>query len=425
MNGRDFMKAEILCVGTEILLGDIVNTNAAFLSRELAKMGINVYRQTVVGDNANRLKASLRDALDKNDIVITSGGLGPTYDDLTKETAAALFGLELKLDEASKETIENFLKMTHRKITPTLMKQAYLPDGSYALKNDCGTAPGVYLEKNGKVLVMLPGPPRELQPMFLNYAEPKLMKLTEKTMVSHMIHIFDIGESTVETQLREMMTTMTNPTVAPYAKDGEVTVRVTAFADSETAAEAMIKPVIDEIQTIIGNKHIYGIDVPNLQTALVQKLKACGKKIATAESLTGGLISKRITEVSGSSEVFECGICSYSNRIKNKVLGVPQETLDKYTEYSAETAAAMAEGVRRLSGAAIGISTTGIAGPGGGTDEKPVGLVYVGISTEHKSDARELHLSRGFGDERELIRYLASSHALYLALDELKDQFGQ
>lgn len=413
------MKAEILCVGTELLLGDIVNTNAAFLSKELAKMGINVYRQTVVGDNNERLKESLRDALEKNDIVITSGGLGPTYDDLTKETAAELFGLELLPDEESKKNIENFLKVTGRKITPTLMKQAYIPKGACALKNDCGTAPGVYLEKDGKVLVMLPGPPREIQPMFTHYAAPKLVKLTGKTMLSHTVHIFDIGESTVETQLREMMTTMTNPTVAPYAKDGEVTVRITAFADSEQAAEDMIKPVIDEIRKIINTQNIYGIDAGNLQTALVQKLKACGKKIASAESLTGGLVSKRITEISGSSQVFECGICSYSNRIKHQVLGVSQETLDKYTEYSAETAVEMAEGIRKLSGADIGISTTGIAGPDGGTAEKPVGLVYIGISTQNRSYAKELRLSRGFGDERELIRYLASSHALYTALNEL------
>lgn len=410
------MKAEILCVGTELLLGDIVNTNAAFLSRELAGLGINVYHQSVVGDNSDRLKICLKESLKNNDIVITSGGLGPTYDDLTKETAAELFGLELKFDEASMKHIEEYFAKINRPMTESIKKQAYIPDGAIALKNDCGTAPGVFIEKNGKVLVLLPGPPREIEPMFINYVSPLLQKFTGKTMFSRTVHIFNMGESAVEAKLHDIMTTLTNPTLAPYAKDGEVLLRITASADSKENAEKMIEPVLKDIENIIGIDNIYGVDVGNLQTALVRKLKEKKLKIATAESITGGLVSKRITEVSGSSEVLECGICSYSNRIKHEVLGVTKETLEKFSEYSRECAIEMANGVRRLSGADIGISTTGIAGPGGGTKEKPVGLVYVGVSVGDYSFAEELHLSRGFSDERELIRYLASSHALYLAL---------
>lgn len=417
------MKAEILCVGTELLLGDIVNTNAAFLSRELARLGINVYHQTVVGDNSDRLKKSLKEALENNDIVITSGGLGPTYDDLTKETAAELLGLELKFDESSMNHIEEYFKNINRQMTPSIKKQAYIPDGAMAIKNDCGTAPGIYIEKDGKILVLLPGPPREIEPMFLNYISPLLQKFTGNTMFSRTVHIFDIGESRVETMLKDMMTTLTNPTVAPYAKDGEVLLRITAAAENKEKAEKMINPVIKQIKSVIGSENIYGIDTGNLQTALVHKLKEKHLKIATAESITGGLISKRITEVSGSSSVFECGVCSYSNRIKHGVLGVSSETLEKYTEYSPQTAVEMADGVRRLSGADIGVSTTGLAGPDGGTDEKPVGLVYIGISTADYSFAKELHLSRGFPDERELIRYLASSHALYLALKCVDEKF--
>lgn len=414
------MNVEIVCVGTELLLGDIVNTNAAFLSRELAALGINVYRQTVVGDNSERLEAALREALEKNDMVITSGGLGPTYDDITKETAASIFGLDLEIDESSKEHIEKIVGTNIGKSEISIIKQAYIPKGAEPLKNDCGTAPGIFLEKDGKYIVMLPGPPREMKCMFMNYAVPKLVKISEKTMVSHTVHIFDVGESVIEKKLHKMMTSMTNPTVAPYAKDGEVTVRVTAYADNNSEAENMINPVIKDIKEIIGLENIYGTDVGNLQTALVRELKSKGMKISTAESLTGGLISKRITEVPGSSEVFECGICSYSNRIKNEILGVSKKTLETYTEYSAETAKEMALGVRKISGADIGISSTGIAGPDGGTKEKPVGLVYVGISTENNTYAKELRLGKGFDNERDLIRYTASSHALNLAINELK-----
>ncbi len=414
------MKAEILCVGTELLLGDIVNTNAVYLAKELAKLGINVYHQAVVGDNPERLKASLKEALSRCDLVITTGGLGPTCDDLTKETAAEVLGLPMEENAEELQHIKEYFKKINRTMTDNNRKQALIPKGAVILKNGFGTAPGILAENNGKFLALLPGPPREMRPMFDNELAPILKKYTGKTLVSRTIHIFNVGESAVESKLKDLMNSLENPTLAPYAKDGEVLLRVTASAESTEKGYEMIEPVIEKVRKIIGNEYIYGIDVGNLQTALVKALHEKNLKIATAESITGGLVSKRITEVSGSSEVFECGVCSYSNNIKHSVLGVSQETLDTFTEYSAETALEMAKGVRRISGADIGISTTGIAGPNGGTDEKPVGLVYVAVDSDNYSDVKKLLLSRGFSEERELIRHLASSHALYMGLTAAK-----
>lgn len=380
------MKAEILCVGTELLLGDIVNTNAVYLAKELAKLGINVYHQAVVGDNPERLKASLKEALSRCDLVITTGGLGPTCDDLTKETAAEVLKLPMEENAEELQHIKEYFKKINRTMTENNRKQALIPKGAVILKNGFGTAPGILAENNGKFLALLPGPPREMRPMFDNELAPILKKYTGKTLVSRTIHIFNVGESSVESKLKDLMNSLENPTLAPYAKDGEVLLRVTAAAESTEKGYEMIEPVIEKVRETIGNEYIYGIDVGNLQTALVKALHEKNLKIATAESITGGLVSKRITEVSGSSEVFECGICSYSNNIKHSVLGVSQETLDTFTEYSAETALEMAKGVRRISGADIGISTTGIAGPNGGTDEKPVGLVYVALIDDNYAD---------------------------------------
>lgn len=411
------MTAEILCVGTEILLGDIVNTNAVYLSKELAKLGINVFRQSVVGDNPQRLKESLQEALSRCDLVITTGGLGPTCDDLTKETAAEVLGLPMEENTEELRHITEYFKKLGRTMTENNRKQALIPKGARILKNGYGTAPGILAENNGKLLALLPGPPREMRPMFNDELAPILVKYTGKTLISRTIHIFNVGESAVESKLRELMNSLENPTLAPYAKDGEVLLRVTASAESAEQGYEMIEPIIEKVRAIIGDRYIYGIDVGNLQTALVKLLHEKNLKIATSESLTGGLVSKRITEVSGASEVFECGVCSYSNSIKHNILGVSQETLDKFTEYSAETALEMAKGVRRISGADIGIATTGIAGPNGGTEEKPVGLVYVAVDSDNYSETKKLLLSRGFEEERELIRYLASSHALYMAIE--------
>jgi nicotinamide-nucleotide amidase len=409
------MTAEILCVGTELLLGDIVNTNAAYIAKELANLGIFTYYQTVVGDNPERLKQALDIALGRAELVIMTGGLGPTYDDLTKETVAEHFGRDMYMHEPSLDRITAFFKKVDRPMTENNKKQAMMPEGAVVFDNDQGTAPGLAVEGDGKIAIMLPGPPREMQPMFRDRVVPYLARFSENILVSKNIHIFGMGESMVEDRLKDIMTAYTNPTVAPYAKDGEVLLRVTASAKDRDTALGMIGKVIAEIDGRIHDV-IYGIDVDSLQNALVLALKAKGLKVATAESCTGGYVAKRITEIPGSSDVFECGVCTYSNEMKTKLLDVCEPILAQYGAVSPITAAEMAKGVRKLSGADIGIGVTGIAGPGGGTAEKPVGLVYVGVDSDAYKEVKELRLSRGHTSERELIRYLASSHTLSLAL---------
>lgn len=408
------MKAEIICVGTEILLGDIVNTNGAFLSKELANMGIEVYHQSVVGDNPERLKSELEAAFSRSDLVITSGGLGPTYDDLTKQTIAEYFGLPLEQDAQSLLWIKDFFARIHTEMTENNVRQADIPKGALPLRNHNGTAPGVYLKQGSKQVIMLPGPPSELEPMFLEEARPILAKETGHVIRSHTVHIFGMGESKVETVLYERMVQQKNPTIAPYAKLGEVQVRVTAFAKTDEEADALIWPTIKDIQDVLGPV-VYGVDVDSLENALVQVLEETHQTVATAESCTGGGISQRITSISGASDVFGYGVCTYANEAKVKLIGVSEETLSVHGAVSEETAREMADGVRRLSGADIGISTTGIAGPTGGTLEKPVGLVYVGVSSEKYNKVLELHLARGYNKDRDTIRYLAASNALNIA----------
>lgn len=413
------MNAEILCVGTELLLGDIVNTNAQVIAQGLASIGVNVFHQSVVSDNSSRLKTALQDALEQCDCIITTGGLGPTYDDLTKETAAGLFGRKMVLDEPSLRRIEAFFARIGRPMTDNNRKQAMMPEGAHILPNENGTAPGLILEQDGKRLVLLPGPPREMRPMFERQVLPILAKLTGKTLLSRSVHIFGVGESAVEDRLRGRMLALQNPTLAPYAKDGEVLLRVTASAENETAAGRLIEPVVREICELFGES-VYGVDIGSLQAAVVRALSEKHLTLATAESCTGGLVSKRITEIPGSSAVFHCGVCSYANEIKEKLLGVRHETLEKFGAVSEQTAAEMAAGIRTLSGADVAVSTTGLAGPGGGSPQKPVGLVYVGVSSKNFSTVRRLTLGRGYGDEREYIRTVAASNALFLALQAVR-----
>ncbi len=413
------MNAEILCVGTELLLGDIINTNAAYIARSLAAIGINVYHQSVVGDNPERLKQSLDIALSRADLVVMTGGLGPTYDDLTKETVADKFGLPMELHQPSLERITAYFQRVNRVMTSNNEKQAWMPKGAKVFPNNYGTAPGLAVQQGEKIVLLLPGPPKEMEPMFSEEVVPYLKNFSNTVLLSHTVHIFGMGESAVEDKLKDYMLSHLNPTVAPYAKQGEVQLRVTASACDEEAANKLIQPVLADIRRILGNV-VYGIDVGTLQNAFVQELKRKGKKAATAESCTAGLVSKRITEISGASQVFECGVVSYANRIKAEILGVSQQTLDTYTEISEQTAREMARGIRKLSGADIGLSVTGLAGPDGGTPEKPVGLVYICASCDGFEKVQELHLSRGRRNEREDIRYLAASHLLALGIEALR-----
>lgn len=404
---------EILCIGTELLMGNTVNTNATYIAKGLAQNGINVYHQAVVGDNPQRLKESLDLAFSRSDIVITTGGLGPTYDDLSKETIAAWFGKELVLHEDSLRHIEDFFQRLGREMTANNRKQAMMPQDCTVFPNPNGTAPGCAIEKDGKIAFMLPGPPREMRPMFDNYVIPYLQKDSDTVLVSKMIHLFGIGESMLEHKLHDVMVESSNPTLAPYAKEGEVQLRVTARVRRDEDAEAILQPMMDKVSEIAG-EFIYGIDIGDLQTAAVTRLKEKGLHVATAESCTGGYVSKRLVDVDGVSEVFDCGVCSYSNDIKEKVLGVSHDTLIAYGAVSEQTAREMAAGVRRLSGAEIGVSTTGIAGPGGGSPEKPVGLVYVAVDSDKYSEVLKLNIPSRSDDAREYIRYIASSNALHL-----------
>lgn len=406
--------AEILCIGTEILMGDIVNTNAAYIAKELTNLGITMYHQTVVGDNPKRLKESLELAFSRSDIVITTGGLGPTYDDLSKETIAAYFGRKLEMDEASLQSVIKFHEKLNIPMPENNKKQAMMPEGATIFPNPNGTAPGCAIEQDGKTAIMLPGPPREMAPMFDHYVVPFLLKDGKKVLLSHNLHFYGIGESLLETKLHDLMAKSLNPTVAPYAKTGEVMVRVSAMAKDAGEAEKMMEPVIQEIKETAG-EFLYGIDVGDLQTAAVKMLKEKGLEAAAAESCTGGYVSKRLTDVNGASSVFQCGVCTYSNEMKHQLLGVKKSTLQKFSAVSPETAAEMAAGVRKLSGAHIGVAVTGNAGPEP-SEGKPVGLVYIAVDSDWHKEIFEMNINRRDENLREMIRYLASSRAIYMLL---------
>ena len=410
--------AEILCVGTELLLGDIVNTNAAYLSEKLAELGICVYRHTVVGDNPQRLLRALDAAFSEADLVITSGGLGPTYDDLTKETVASYFGKSLSMHEPSLCAIRAYFDRIGRVMTKNNEKQAMMPEGAVVFPNHYGTAPSLAIEgEDNKTAIMLPGPPGELIPLFEEEILPYLQSRRDSVLVSKNIHIFGMGESSVENELKGLMTEAKNPTVAPYCKEGEVRLRVTACADTKEHAAALCDEMIDTIRKTEVGKYIYGIDVNSLEEAAIRHLRQKGLTLATAESCTGGLCAKRITDLAGCSDVFLGGCVTYANEAKTELLGVKRETLDAHGAVSEETAREMAKGVRERLGASVGTATTGIAGPGGGTPEKPVGTVFVAISTQRGEVVRRLSLSSM--RSREYIRIVSANHVFDLILKEV------
>ena len=411
--------AEILCVGTELLLGDIINTNAAFLSKRLASLGIAVYHQTVVGDHPERLRVALEDAFEGHgrpaaDLVILSGGLGPTYDDLTKETVAAYFGREMYLHEDSLTAIRNFFTNTGRVMTPNNEKQAIMPEGCVVFPNHYGTAPALAVGDATRTAVMLPGPPAELIPLFEELVVPFLRRYTEGVLISRNIHVMGLGESTVESILHDLMVSSENPTVAPYCKSGEVRLRVTARAKNEAEAASMCDGTV---QLIRGNPaiapYVYGVDCDNIETALVRLLTERGLTLATAESCTGGMIGQRITGISGASAAYLGGFVTYQNEIKISQLGVHPATIEAHTEVSAETACEMAAGARQRLGADIGLSATGYAGPTGGTAENPVGTVFIGVATKEGVTAHRLYFPR---KSREYIREAAASRVMMEAV---------
>ena len=404
--------AELIAVGTELLLGNIANTDAQMLSQGLSALGINVYYHTVVGDNPDRLRAAVELAKTRADILITTGGLGPTCDDLTKTVLAECFGKALVFHAPSARRIEDYFRRLHpnRPMTDNNYQQAMLPEGCTVLDNDWGTAPGVAFEAEGVRVIMLPGPPRECRAMFTHRVIPYLKELADGVIVSRTLKLFGIGESSMEAQLREKMNAMTNPTLAPYAKEGECELRVTAKAADEGAARALIDPVVADLQAHFGPL-VYGVDIPNLERAVLDGLKTKGLTLGTAESCTGGLAAKRFTDLPGASAAFRGGVVSYATEVKHTVLGVDQALLDQYGAVSEPVARAMAEGARQVLGCDLALSFTGVAGPDPDERNNPVGLVFIALAAPEGTWVRQVHLSMG----RERIRHIAVSHGFDLA----------
>lgn len=421
------MNCEIISVGTELLLGDIVNTDAQYLARELAGLGISVLFTDTVGDNAQRLTSTLNHALTRSDIVITTGGLGPTADDLTKEVCCEVMGVPLYEDQKILEEIRAYFDKRGSQMPKMNCKQAHVPRDGIVFHNDFGTAPGCAVQKNGKCVIMLPGPPRELEPMFTNHVRPFLLEqYGDGVIVSHTVRTFGIGESALAKLAADLMNE-TNPTVAPYAKDGEALLRVTAKAQTQEQAVALCRPVLEEISRRLGAL-VYGIDCDSIQACAVRLLLEQGKRLALAESCTAGYIAKRLTEVPGASGAFACGIVSYSNEIKQKLLGVREETLREQGAVCADVARQMACGVLRTSGAELALGVTGIAGPGASEGGKPAGLSYICLTDGARCWVRRVVTGRDGAGNREYNRYVTASHAfdmvrLYLTgyVEEIED----
>lgn len=398
------MIAEILSVGTELLMGQIANTDAQYISRRLAELGIAIYRHTTVGDNPARVKEALGEALSRSDIVITTGGLGPTEDDLTKEMVAEYFGLPMQLHQPSLDAIEAFMNRVGHPMTENNRKQAYFPVGSTVLENAVGTAPGCVVEANGKAVAVLPGPPHELKDMFEKQLAPILARLSGAHIESSFLRVFGIGESRLETLLKDLFHS-DNPTLALYCAPGEVQARVTALAPTRDAARALIAPIEEEIRRRLGD-HVYGEGADNtIERAAYELLKAHGETVTFAESCTGGLLAARLVGIPGASDVLGESYVTYSDAAKARLLGVDPQTLAAHTAVSAEVARQMAEGARKASGADWAVSTTGYAGPDGGADGTPVGTVYIAVSGR---DATVVRACR-FRGQRAYIRTLAAS----------------
>ena len=408
------MKGEIIAVGTELLLGNIVNTNAQYLSQKLADLGIDVYYHVVVGDNLKRLTETIKTSLERSDIVITSGGLGPTADDITKEGAAQAMGLKLLPDEESIERIKKIFITTGRIMTENNIKQGYIPEGTVVLENNNGTAPGVLIEKEGKIVIMLPGPPKELYPMFESKVLPYLKSKTDSTIRSKVLRVIGVGESAVEHMLKDIFDSQANPTIAPYAKDGEVHLRITAKTGIPEEADSLIAEMEQKVRAILDD-NIYGCNEETLEEAVLKLLQKKNLTISLAESCTGGLVASRLTDIPGASASLISGVVSYSNESKINILKVKEETIRKYGAVSPQTAEEMAVGAKRLSNTDIGLSITGIAGPDGGSAEKPVGLCYIGIAIGNSVNVQKIMLT----GNRNRIRWGSSSRALDFLRREL------
>ena len=395
------MVCELISVGTELLLGNIVNTNTQFLAEKCALLGLSMYHQVTVGDNRERLTQVIRTALDRSDIVILTGGLGPTEDDLTKEVCAEVMGFSLAEDPHTRQMIESYFKNNiYKEIPDNNWKQAIVPQGAIVLDNHNGTAPGLILEKDNKTDILLPGPPNELIPLFNEQVYPYLEKLRPEVIRSQMVKVCGIGESQVEDKLLDLIDSQTNPSIATYAKTGEVHLRITASAATTEEADSMIKPVVKEIKKRLGDAVYSTKENESLEMAVVRLLKKNGLTVTTAESCTGGMLAARLVNVPGVSDVYREGYITYSNKAKRRLLDVNKSTLKKYGAVSEQTAREMAIGGVFANGADVCVATTGIAGPDGGTEEKPVGLVYISCYLKDKVTVERFQ----FKGNREKIR---------------------
>ena len=404
------MICEILSVGTELLMGQIANTDAQFLSRRLSALGITLYRQTTVGDNPARVKQALGEALARSDLVITTGGLGPTEDDLTKEMVAEYFGLKMILHQESLDAIARFFDAVGRPMRENNKKQAYMPEGAFVMPNRKGTAPGCVVEKGGKLVAVLPGPPFELQDMYEQQLEPFLLRRSDRAIVSRYLHIVGVGESEVETRLKDLFHGE-SPTLALYCNPGEVTARLTVMCGRDEDAAARLAPLENEIRRRMGDAlYAEGLDA-SLPKEIVRLLTERGETLTAAESLTGGMLASSIVDVPGASRVLGQSRVTYANEAKADILGVPWEILNGVGPVSEACARAMAEGALRISGADWALSTTGLAGPDGGTPETPVGTVFVALAGKHiETQVKRL----AFRSDRARIRSMTCLHALNL-----------
>ena len=414
------MVTELIAVGTEILLGNIVNTNSAYLSEKCAELGLAVYYQSVVGDNPDRMKSVIKTALDRSDVIILTGGLGPTEDDMTKEITAEVMGFPLVEDAHTRELMEAYLKEyeknhPQRRITKNNYKQTMVPEGAIVMDNHNGTAPGLIMEKKGKTAILLPGPPNEMVPMFEESVYPYLRKKQPEIIYSRMVKISGIGESQVAEEIQDLIDKQTNPTIAPYAKTGEVHLRVTAKAEDEKKCKEMIKPIVRELKKRFGKNVFATREDKTLEEAVVDLLKEKNMTLSLAESCTGGAVAARIVNVPGASDALMCGYVTYTNRAKRKCLGVKKSTLNKEGAVSAKCAKEMAKGGAKAARTDVCLSVTGLAGPGGGTKETPVGTVFMGCTCAGKTTTREFH----FTGNRSRIRGQAVAQALTFIRDSL------
>ena len=385
------MKTAILSVGTELLFGQITNTNTVYLSQQLNMLGHDVMYHYTVGDNPDRVADMMKLAFEDCDMILTTGGLGPTQDDLTKEVACRVMGDKLVMMDDVLENLLEYFRKLGREMSENNRKQAVMPSRATVFANEAGTAPGFALEKDGKYIICMPGPPREMTDMFEKRVRPFLEELSEDVIHYRMIRAFGIGESRLETDLLDLIDGQTDPTLATYAKEGECSLRIASKRKTRQEAEAAVDDMLNKVKERVG-EYIYSCDDEKLVQVVCRKLMEKGMTLSSAESCTGGMFAAAVTDIPGISSVFQRGLVTYSNEAKIEELGVSSETLEKFGAVSRETAVEMVEGLKRVSGSDICISVTGIAGPGGGTPEKPVGLVYIGFIFGDKKLCKEVRM---------------------------------